>query len=396
MSIFEPTIAHLRETGSLKWTGMTAANDAPTYGAWVAEMDFGTAPVVEKRLIKGIKDGFLGYLPPWLQDRTATAVSAFQERQFGWTVKPGWVRTTNSVLGIFAATIDHFTRPGSQVIVPTPAYMPFLTIPGAHGREVIEVPSLHSENASGEKAWALDLEGIKAGLEAGAGMVVLCNPWNPTGRSLSVAELKALQSVVKDYDAVVFSDEIHAPLTFPETPTFTSYAALGPGFADHTVTAVAASKAWNIAGLPAAQVILPDRELRNRWDEKAAAETRPAVPLGQIAAISAYDAGQDWLGEVLRYVGQNLDLLDEALAGTGVDYSRPEATYLTWLGFENFDIAGSPAQLLLNEAQVATNAGKTLGAPYSKWVRLNAAMARPAWEKTLEQLTGFIQTLPRT
>lgn len=395
MTIFEPSVAHLRETGSLKWSGISGPGDVPPLGAWVAEMDFGTAPAVQERLIRGIRDGFLGYLPPWLEERTADALVRYQESRFGWVIKPSWVRVANSVLGALNATITHFTRPGSPVIVPTPAYMPFLTIPGAHQRQVIEVPSLHRQSADDSSAWVLDLEGIRAGLEAGAGLVILCNPWNPTGRSLSVSELEALHQVVSQYDALIFSDEIHSPLTFAQTPTFTSYASLGPSYAAHTITAVAASKAWNIAGLAAAQVILPDRALREKWDLTAASISRSATPLGLVGAVTAYEEGQPWLDEVLDYISGNLDLLDQVLAGTGVDYSRPEATYLTWLGFEDFDLPDSPTKTLLNQANIATNSGDTLGAPYSNWVRLNAAMVRPAWEQTMDGLADTLSGLHR-
>lgn len=394
MSIYEPSVAKLRETGSLKWTGLTAPGDEPTLGAWVAEMDFGTAPPVRDALIHGVENGFLGYLPPWLEELTAERLTAFQEARYGWAIKPGWVRVANSVLGALRQTIDSFTRPGSAVIVPTPAYMPFLTIPGGYGRQVIEVPALHEPGASGKESWWLDLEGIRSGLELGAGLVMLCNPWNPTGRSLEVEELRALHEVVRDYDALVFSDEIHAPLTFPGTPTFTSYASLGPEFAAETVTAVAASKAWNIAGLSAAQVILPDSALRERWDEKAAHIARSAVPLGLVGAVTAYQDADEWLGEVIDYISGNLDLLGDALAGTAVDYSRPEATYLGWLGFDAFDLPDSPSQLLLERQGIATNAGRTLGTGWDNWVRINAAMVRPAWEETVERLSREIASWP--
>lgn len=394
MSIFEPSVAHLRETGSLKWTGVSAPGDRPAQGAWVAEMDFGTAPVVAERLKKAIDDGMLGYLPYWLEDATAEALTRFQEARYGWVIEPSWVRTANSVLGALEATISHLTRSGSSVIVPTPAYMPFLTIPGRHNREVIEVPSLHTAGQSCPEAWSLDLAGIKAGLEAGAGLVILCNPWNPTGRSLRTEELVALHDLVSQYDAMVFSDEIHAPLTFADTPTFVSYASLGPHFAAHTVTAVAASKAWNIAGLSAAQVILPDRELREQWDQKASAISRSAVPLGLLGAVTAYESGSDWLEEVLAYIGRNLDLLDEVVAGTAVDYTRPEATYLTWLGMDAYDLDQCPQSLLLRDYSIAANAGETLGAPYCQWVRLNAAMVRPEWERTMDLLAQALKAWP--
>ncbi len=396
MPLLQSTESELLETGSLKWTGMSRKNGQPALGAWVAEMDFGTAPAVEDRVITAIRRGFLGYTPPWTRDAVTDSLVHFQERRFGWTVKPSWVRMSESVLHSMRAMIDGLTRPGSAIVVPTPAYMPFLTIPQSMGREMIPVPSLHTPNVQRPQvedpaqAWSLDLDGIEAALKKGAGLVTLCNPWNPTGRVLSVPELEALQEVVSRYDALVFSDEIHAPLVFEDPASFVSYASLGPQFAAHTVTAVAASKAWNIAGLPASQVILPDASLRTRWDEANASGS--PIALGAIATVSAYTDGDEWLVEALAQISSNLDLLDQVLAGTMVDYSRPQATYLAWIGFDAYDLDRSPSKILLDDYGVAVNDGEPLGAPYKNWVRLNAAMSRKPWERAVEQIAKFVRS----
>lgn len=396
MSLLEPTESQLRQTGSLKWTGVTASDGKPTLGAWVAEMDFGTAPEVAERIKRAIDEGLLGYLPPWLSTATAESLVRFQERRFGWEIRPQWVRVANSVLGALEATINRLTRPGSPIIVPEPAYMPFLTIPGKLDRQVISVKALHTENPGGRagiggrEAWSLDLEGIKAGLEAGAGLVILCNPWNPTGRFLRTPELRALHDLVTQYDALVFSDEIHSPLTLGDPSRFTSYASLGPTYAAHAITATAASKAWNIAGLAAAQVVLPDAALRERWDRDAAAHAHGATPLGLLGATVAYDLDDSWLDEALAYISGNLDLLDEAIRTTEIDYTRPEATYLTWWGWGAYNLLKPPSELLRDGPHVAVNAGSTLGKDYVKWTRVNAAMVRPEWERTVEAAVGLV------
>lgn len=375
MTVRTFTDAQLYRTGSLKWTGVTRSDGSPTIGAWVAEMDFGTAPEVAAAMKGAIDDGLLGYQPPWLEGAVAEATAAFQRRRFGWEVEPGQVRLAASVLPALEATIRHLARPGSPVVVPTPAYMPFLTIPPRLGHPVIEVPSLRGTRAGGH-GWALDLEGIRAGLEAGAGLVVLCNPWNPTGRVLREEELRALADAVGQYDALVFSDEIHSPLVLDEDVPFVPYASLDGSCAAHTVTATAASKGWNIAGLPSAQVILPDEALRARWDAFRDEVAHDATVIGTVGAIAAYEKGGAWQREVKDLIRANVDLVESRLSGSPIDFVRPEATYLTWWGFEGVDLGrSSPSAVLRDEAGVAANEGLTLGADYYKWARINLACA---------------------
>ena len=384
MALRQPTEDELRTAGSLKWTGVHTDDGEPTLGAWVAEMDFGTSPAIEKRLVDAVRGGLLGYLPGWAKEGVAEALVPFLERRYGWVVKPEWVFPTATIITALHSVIEKLTRPDSPIIVPTPAYMPFLTIPGQHGREVIEVPALHAPNAeNSEDAWSLDLDGIRAGLEAGAGLIILCNPWNPTGRVLTTEELVALHEVVKDYDALIFSDEVHAPLVFGDPSDFVPYASLGPDFARQTITAVGASKAWNVPGLNCAQIIIPDKDLRREWEEKIMKTDRGPIALGAIAAIEAYTDNTEWLDLAISQVAKNLDALEEAIEGTNVDYSRPEGTYLTWLGFDDYDFEVSPAEILREEFQVTTNSGETLGAPYRKWVRVNAAMSEEPWAKVV-------------
>ncbi len=384
MALKQPTEADLLAARTHKWTGVTTQDGDPTTAAWVAEMDFGTAPVIEERLIKAIRDGFMGYLPLWAGPESAQAFTRFAERRYGWVVEPEWVRPARTILTALHTTIAELTPPGSPVIVPTPSYMPFLTIPLGYDREVIEVPSLHDPNATTpEDAWSLNLEGIEAGLEAGAGLIVLSNPWNPTGRVLTVEEMRALHDLVDEYDALIFADEVWAPLVLGDPASFVSYSSLGPTYAAHTVTAHSASKGWNIAGLNAAQIVLPDEDLRNLWDKRAAAPTSGTCGLGVVGALAAYTEGDEWIAQVLSQVNTNLDQLEAAIAGTNVDYFRPEGTYLAWIGFDDYDLDRRPVEVLREDHGVSVNDGETLGAPYRNWIRVNAAAANEPWQKVV-------------
>ncbi|WP_297742125.1 aminotransferase class I/II-fold pyridoxal phosphate-dependent enzyme, partial [uncultured Tessaracoccus sp.] len=271
---FDEDTAHA--SGLLKWE-MPGVS-----GHWVAEMDFGTAPVVEEALVSAIRRGFLGYMPQglsaWVKEATASVVG----RRYGLEIEAKNVRLASSVLDGLNAILGHMLKPGSRVIVPTPAYMPFLTLPGKFGHEVIQVPS-----AIVEGVWQLDFDRIET-VAKDADLLILCNPWNPTGRVLTVGELTRLGEIATGNNLLVFNDEIHAPLV-SNPSSHICFAGLDQSFADLTVTAVAASKGFNLAGLHCAQMITTG-QMTHRFEAAAAWLNHP-TPLGALATSVAYEEG---------------------------------------------------------------------------------------------------------
>jgi len=254
----------MRHRGSLKWTQY----GGDVIGAWVAEMDLGTAPAVTEVLRRAVEDGTLGYMPTGVGEAAREAVAAFQERAFGWRVPVEDVSLLPNVLSALEAVIERHTRPGSAVIVPTPAYMPFLSIPGRCGRECVQVPARRGHDAAGRPVWDLDPDRIEAAMADGAGLLVLCNPWNPVGRVLPPADLDAVAALSSRYRVPVFADEIHSPLVLDPAAAHTPYASRPAAEADLTFTATAVSKGWNIPGLMCAQLIASGGA-RASWEASA-------------------------------------------------------------------------------------------------------------------------------
>ena len=260
----------LRAHGSLKWTKY-----GPAIGAFVAEMDFGTAPAVTRALHEAVDAGRFGYLPAAVADEMARAFADWSARRYGWAVAPEQVTPLADVVAGLQAAIEHFTPPGSAVVLPTPAYMPFLTVPGLMGRELIQVPMVDD----GGRA-TYDLDGIARALDRGAGLVVHVNPHNPLGRVFTAEEQLALADVVEHAGARVFADEIHAPLVYPGA-VHRPYAALSEATAGHTVTATSASKAWNLPGLKAAQLVLSNDADVEHWARVGFLYSHGASTLGR-------------------------------------------------------------------------------------------------------------------
>jgi len=270
----------LRAARSLKWTRY-----GPALGAFVAEMDFGTAPVVSRALHDAIDQGRLGYLTSEAAADMARACAGWQARSYGWEVPPERITPLADVVAGLQATVEQFTAPGSAVVLPTPAYMPFLKVPALLGRELIQVPMVERDGRM-----TYDLDGIAGALAAGGGLVVHVNPHNPLGRVFTVDEQLALADVVDRAGARVFSDEIHAPLVHPGA-AHRPYASLSPVTAGHTVTATSASKAWNLPGLKAAQLILSNDADVAHWERTGFLFGHGASTPGVLAATAAYDKG---------------------------------------------------------------------------------------------------------
>ncbi|MFC6706106.1 aminotransferase class I/II-fold pyridoxal phosphate-dependent enzyme [Flexivirga alba] len=194
-------LEQLRSRGSVKWS---ATNDSQL-GAFIAESDLPLAPSIQQALADAIGRGLTGYLPTPVARDTAAACATFQRRRFGWTLDPAYIELLPDVLGAFAFTLGQLVAPGTPVVLPTPAYMPFLELPGAVGHELRTLPM---DLVDGR--FVIDPQRLAAALDGG-GLLVLINPHNPTGQVATREELLAIADVVERTGSTVFADEIHSP-----------------------------------------------------------------------------------------------------------------------------------------------------------------------------------------
>ena len=370
------TVESLRDTGSMKWTRMPGH-----LSAFVAEMDFGTAPAVTKSLQNSTDKALWGYLPPAVTHDMSEATSEFLRSRYSWEVPSSRIYPTADVLSAYEVVLERFTRPGSAVIVPTPAYMPFLTLTPLRGRDIIQVPMIEGEGGRPE----MDLEGITSAFGQGAHLLILCNPHNPLGRVYTESELLALADVVEAQGGVVFSDEIHAPITFDDHRHI-PYASLNETTASQTLTATSASKAWNIPGLKCAQLIVSHDDHQASMKDIAFIVSHGAATPGVAANTAAYREGGEWLEDVLAYIDGNRTLLSELLAThlPGVTYREPEGTYIAWLDARGLpDIKGdrSWAQFFSDEAKVGLTDGALCGEAGVDHLRLMLATPHHILEK---------------
>ncbi|MEN9620084.1 MAG: hypothetical protein RL499_277 [Actinomycetota bacterium] len=367
----------LRAAGSMKWTLYPK-----TIGAWVAESDLGTAPAVTHALHAAIDGGQLGYLPRPLASEMGKATAEWMLDRFAWRIAPARVHPVADVITGLDVAITHYSRPGSAVIVPTPAYMPFLTVPARHGRSVIEVPLAHDGARE-----TLDLDAIESALAAGGGLVVLCNPLNPGGRVFERAELEALSEVVERHGARVFADEVHAPIVFGEA-RHVPYASVSEAASAHSITTTSASKAWNLPGTKAAQVIITNDADEKTWQALGPGVSHGASTLGVIANTAAYRHGREWLDATVDYYDANRRLLGELLSERlpEVGYRMPDGTYIAWLDVSRLGLGDDAATVIRERSGLAVTDGRACGAAGAGHVRVILATPRPIVEQIVDGL----------
>ncbi|MGH2849369.1 MAG: MalY/PatB family protein [Solirubrobacteraceae bacterium] len=367
----------LRRRRSAKWT----AYPDDVIPAWVAEMDFPLAPPIRERLHEVIELGDLGY-PAAERCGVREALTAWLARAQGWTVDPDAVLVLPDVMrGVELAILAH-TAPGDAIAVPTPVYPPFLSAVRTNGRELVEVPLRRDDTG-----FHPDLDGIEAAFTAGARMLLLCHPHNPTGHLHDRDELAAIATIAARHGAVVLSDEIHAPLTLDGTP-HTPFATVSEAAAACAVTVTSASKAWNIPGLRTAFLICEREALL------APILATPRVHhgcsiAGLEASIAAFSRGEEWLATVLRLLERNRGLLLDA-ALPGVEIGEPRATYLAWLDCRALELPDGPFAFFLEHARVALSDGMNFGLGGEGWVRLNFATSLGVLEQILDRMAGAL------
>ncbi|NEG77511.1 MalY/PatB family protein [Bifidobacterium avesanii] len=375
------TPEQLAATCSDKWTRYPGCA-----GAFIAEMDLGLAPCIQDALVDAVRQCELGYISdPWKR-RVAEACAAWQHDRYGWDVDPACIRPVPDVLEAFEVFLREFVGSGRSIVVPTPAYMPFLSVPRLYGVDVIEIPMLRAESASdANDGWLFDFDAIRRAFEDGCRAFVLCNPHNPIGKVLTVDEMRAISALADEYGVRIFNDEIHAPFVFDGRHV--PFATICATAAMQSMTATSASKAFNIPGIKCAQVILTNPDDLKVWMDRAEWSEHQTATIGAVGAEAAYRGGAAWLDQALAYLRRNERLLTGEMAERfpGVRYVPPAGTYIAWLDFTELGIA-DPAAYFRERAKVAMTAGTECGSNGAGCARFNFAMPYPLLKASLERM----------
>ena len=384
------TVIERRGTICSKWDGMeTIFGTGDILPMWIADMDFKAPPEVIEALRERVDHGIFGYTKrlPSYHD----AIAGWFQRRHGWTIDTEWIRHTPGVVPALAAAVLAFTQPGDGVLVQPPVYYPFFAAITGRGRRIVENPLIFSNGR-----FEMDFRDLEKKLEdSSVKLVFLCSPHNPGGRVWTREELENFASICASRGVVVISDEIHCDILFRGIK-HTPLASVSEEARDITITTVAPSKTFNIAGLSTAAVIIPSKRLRDNYQSVIDfLHLDGGNVFGTIALEAAYNRGDAWLDELTAYLEENLDFIEHYLEIhlPEITLIRPEGTYVPLLDFRSLGLSGPELQdLLVKKGGVALDGGHWFGTGGTGFARINIAAPRLLIQEGMECIEKAIKS----
>ena len=354
---------------------------------WVADLDFRSPEPVIQALRERVEHGIFGY-PSEPADLRSVIVDRLA-RLYGWSVAPEALVWMPGVVVGFNLACHAVTKPGDGMLIQTPIYYPMLRVPGNATLTCDEMELTRRPDGSYE----IDFDLMERTITPRTRVFMLCNPHNPVGRVYSQGELEGMAEMCLAHDIVICSDEIHCELLLSGA-RHTPIATLSPEIAQRTITLMAPSKTFNIAGLHCSVAIIENEELRTEFEAAETGLVSSISITGYVAALAAYRDGQPWLDALLQYLEANRDFVADYVNDRlpGITMAKPEGTYLAWLNCREAGIDGSPHDFFLRNARVAVNEGATFGHGGEGYVRLNFGCCRELLEEALFRMEEALVT----
>lgn len=377
-------IVDRKHTGSLKWD--VSMNELPM---WVADMDFQTAPEIMDAMRIRMDHGVFGYnivTDDWYQ--------AYQDwwlKRHQFQIEKEWLIFATGVVPIISSVVRKLTTPGENVVIQTPVYNIFFNSILNNGRNVLENP-LHYEDG----AYSVDIDHLERMLRnPQTTLMILCNPHNPVGKIWSKQTLEQIGELCKKYHVTVISDEIHCDLTAPGKD-YVPFASVSETCKDISITCVAPTKAFNLAGLQTAAAIIPNENLRHKvWRALNTDEVAEPNSFAVTAAVAAFEKGGAWLDELKKYLQENKQIVKKYLEKKTpeIQVVSMDATYLLWLDCCKITSDASElAELIRRETGLYLTAGNEYGNSGKLFLRMNIACSQEVLKDGLERFGRGVQT----
>jgi len=378
-----------RKTNSAKWDGaFNRFGGKDVLPMWVADMDFKAPPPVVEALIKRAEEGIFGYplRPPSYYD----TFMDWTRRHHDWNVEKEWLTFSPGVVTGLSVMILALSRPGDGVLVQPPVYYPFFELIENNGRQVVNNPLVLKEGR-----YHMDFDDLEKRAGDNIKLMILCSPANPVGRVWMEEDLQRVGEFCLKNNIILISDEIHSDIIYPHFK-HTPAATISKELAQITITCMAPSKTFNLAGLQSSVMIIPDQDLRNTYNQLLNnLNSGMDNVFGMVAFECAYKFGQDWLTEFLIYLHQNLEFTTQYFEERipRIKVIEPEATYLVWLDCRGLGLNNRELKdFMIKKAKVGLDDGSIFGQGGEGFQRLNIACPRKTLEKGLRRIEAAVNS----
>jgi cystathionine beta-lyase len=371
-----------RNSDCIKWN----LYDVDVLPMWVADMDYSAPATVLQALQERVEHGVFGYAGDPIALRKII-VSRMAD-MYQWDIKTEDIVFTPGVVVGFNIAVQAMAAPKGSVLLQPPVYPPFLKSPEYAGLTIQENPLVQDEKGY----YGVDFEDFDRQITNDTRLFLLCNPHNPVGRVFRKEELEKMAEICLRKNVPICSDEIHGDLIFSGYRHI-PLASLNPEIAKNTITLMAPSKTFNIAGLDCSFAIIQNKELREKYQQTTRGITGGVNLLGVTAALAAYQSGTLWLEDLMIYLQENRDFLKETIDREmpQIRMTVPEGTYLAWLDCRQAGLPESPYDFFLKKAKIAFNKGDAFGTGGKGFVRMNFGCTKATLNEALSRMISALQ-----
>ena len=356
---------------------------------WVADMDFLTAPCVMEALKDRLEQGIFGY---------TTRPSSYNEsivnwldNRFSWKINQEWLMFSPAVITSISLLIQNLTQKNDKIMIQEPVYSPFHSIVESNERNLVISPLVKLDDGS----YVMDYEDIEAKIKD-VKVFILCNPHNPVGRVWTREELTRLGEICLKHNVLVISDEIHSDIIL-KNHKHTPFASISKEFRENTITCMAPTKTFNLAGLQSSFLVISNPYYYEVMDKAfSILDIKRNNAFSLVATESAYNYGEDWLYELIKYIEDNVDFAIDYIKNhmPQLKVKKPEGTYLLWVDFSNLNVDKKDLKnALINKGRIALSDGSSFGIGGDGYYRINLACPRSMVLEGLKRIEFAIKSL---
>ncbi len=382
-------IVERRGTDSLKYDMLdTYFGNPNALPLWVADTDFRVPDFIMTAIKKRMDHEVLAY--SYRPDSYFQSIIDWLQLRHNWTIEKEMITTSPGVVSAITMLVMALSEPGDKIVVQPPVYFPFFTSIKGTGRKMVENPLIIKEGR-----YTFDFENFKKNIDSKTKLLILCSPHNPGGMVWTKAELEELSAICLEHHIFVVSDEIHADVVFSGNKHI-PLPLISDKMAMNSAVLMAASKTFNVAGLSAAFVVIPNKKIRLKYEQVLnTVHVHSGNIFGNIATEAALQHGSDWLDQLMVYLEGNLNCVESFISTRlpKVKLMKPEATFLVWLDLKAYGLSEKAMAKRLIDGGIALNHGSRFGTGGEGYFRLNFGCPRSVLEEGLVLLEKALTQL---